>query len=258
MTLKPNIYKMKLATKRGMQIIMDSIKLINKPMEEIEIQKIFWNIFNKKPEWFKDENIIGEDFSWEKERCPIVLAGKNIAGDCHSVPSNNIFNKGDTCVFDFGVKLIFNDGDECCSDHQRVIYALKDDETEAPKDILYRFDVLRDAIQKGIDFIKVGVKGYEVDEIVRSHILSANFPDYQHGTGHPVDKVCHADGTLLSSLKRRPQEANMPIEDGRVYTIEPRIAIENGVSMEEMILVTNDYIMPLTDTQKQLIYVRLQ
>jgi Xaa-Pro aminopeptidase len=133
---------------------------------------------------------------------------------------------------------------------QRMGYLLKDDEDDAPDSVKNVFNTLVISIQKGIDKMKSGVKAYKIDEIVRGEILKNNYPDYPHATGHPVGKDVHGAGALISL--KGSKRANLKLVETGIYTLEPRIDIENGGSIEEMILVTNSGAIPLCNTQKEL------
>lgn len=98
-----------------------------------------------------------------------------------------------------------------------------------------------------------GVYGYKIDGIVRNHILAFNYPTYNHGTGHPVKEVAHSIGTSISPKGER---SNMPLKENAIYTIEPRIPIVNGCSVEEMILVTKEGGKPLCARQKELYLIK--
>ena len=112
------------------------------------------------------------------------------------------------------------------------------------------FDVLTSSIKKGIASMKHGVKGYKIDNIVRGEILKNNYPDYPHATGHPVGKQVHGAGALISL--RKSKRANLELAENGIYTLEPRVDIENGGSIEEMILVTKNGAIPLCKLQDEL------
>jgi Xaa-Pro aminopeptidase len=95
--------------------------------------------------------------------------------------------------------------------------------------------VLVESISEGIEAIRPGIKGCEVDEVVRGYILKQGYPDYNHSTGHAIGELAHNPGALLGREKN--ELAQLRIQPNGVYTIEPRIAIVNGGSIEEMVLV---------------------
>lgn len=196
--------------------------------------------------------IVEYDMAWDN--CPIVLTGVNLAKGGHSTPSDKKLLSGDTVYFDFGIKAKFSDGMVLYTDMQRMGYALKTNEKVAPKNIEKVFNTLVDSIEEGMEYTKPGVKGYVVDEIVRQKITKAGYPDYNHATGHPVGRQVHDSGAIIT-LKISKRSRLGLVENG-IYTLEPRINIANGGSIEEMVLVTKYGGIPLCDTQKKLYLIK--
>ena len=196
--------------------------------------------------------IVEYDMAWDN--CPIVLTGVNLAKGGHSTPSDKKLLSGDTVYFDFGIKAKFSDGMVLYTDMQRMGYALKTNEEVAPKNIEKVFNTLVDSIEEGMEYTKPGVKGYVVDEIVRQKITKAGYPDYNHATGHPVGRQVHDSGAIIT-LKISKRSRLGLVENG-IYTLEPRINIANGGSIEEMVLVTKYGGIPLCDTQKKLYLIK--
>lgn len=194
--------------------------------------------------------IVSYDMAWED--CPIVLTGKNLEKGGHSLPSDKKLEKGDTIYFDFGIKVDFNDNTSLYTDMQRMGYAIKN--KTVPKEVKKVFDTLVNAIEDGIDEMKPDVRGYEIDNIVRGKILKEGYPDYPHATGHPVGRNVHDVGAVISLKGGR--RAKMKLVENGVYTLEPRINIQNGGSIEEMIQVTKYGGVPLCNVQKKLYIVK--
>ena len=245
-----DIEYMKLSAKRALQIIEDVFHNIKAGMTEKEIFNLCKEIFNNKPEWFKDFKITDEKFSWDEEGCPIVLVGPNLKKGGHTLPSDQRLEKGYTVYLDFGVTLITGLGGKYSSDLQRMGYCLKDDESDAPNNIKRIFEVLRDSIKVGVRDCIPNKKGFEIDEKVRKYILGHGYPDYNHSTGHPVGELAHDIGTSLSP--KGSKKSDLYLKENGVYTIEPRIQIENGGSIEEMVQVTKYGGVPLCSMQEKL------
>ena len=129
-------------------------------------------------------------------------------------------------------------------------YLLKQDEKQAPNEVQKVFNTLVDSIEAGINKMKPGIKAYKIDEIVRGIILKEGYPDHPRATGHPVGREVHAAGALISP--KYSKRANLELLENAVYTLEPRVNIENGGSIEEMILITNSGAVPLCNTQREL------
>ncbi|MDR1627507.1 MAG: aminopeptidase P family protein [Oscillospiraceae bacterium] len=245
-----DIKYMKLSAMRALQIIEDVFNNIHVSMTEKDIWTLCHKIFNNKPQWFKDFGIAYEKFSWSENGCPIVLVGPNLKKGGHTLPSNQKLEKGYTVYLDFGVTLVTNSGEKYSSDLQRMGYCLKDGEKDAPRDIKRIFEVLKESIKLGAENCKPDKKGFEIDELVRKYILSRGYPDYNHSTGHPVGEFAHDIGTSLSP--KGGKKSDLYLRENGVYTIEPRIQIENGGSLEEMIQVTPQGGIPLCDMQERL------
>lgn len=209
--------------------------------------KFLMNLISKN-----ERNIVGYDMAWND--CPIVLVGENLAKGGHSLPSDKKLAKGETIYFDFGVRVHFEDGEILYTDIQRMGYAIKDNEKNVPKSVMKVFTTLISSIDDGIENLKPGIKGYEIDKIVRNRILKSGYPDYNHATGHPVGLKVHDIGTVIS--KKGNKRANLELIENGVYTLEPRVNIPNGGSIEEMIQVTKYGGVPLCNTQKELYIVK--
>mgnify|MGYP003913101983 CR=1 FL=1 len=236
-------------------ILKETFKQITVGLTEIQIVDLVNKITDKiMEEVTRKENneIIYYDMAWEN--CPIVLTGENLAKGGHSLPSDKKLKYGDTIYFDFGIKIEYSDGEILYTDMQRMGYAKSDDNKPVPKNIQKVFNTLVKAIEDGIDEMKSDVKAYTVDNIVRKKILKAGYPDYNHATGHAVGLNVHDSGAVIS-LKSCKRATLSLIENG-IYTLEPRINIVNGGSIEEMIQVTKYGGIPLCDTQKELYIVK--
>ncbi len=248
-----DIKYMKLSAERALQIIEDVFDNMKSGMTEKDIFNLCHKIFNNKPDWFKNFGISDEKFSWDKTGCPIVLIGPNLKKGGHTLPSDQKLEKGYTVYLDFGVTLITDSGKRYSSDLQRMGYCLKDRETTAPDNIKHIFETLRDSIKLGAETCTPDKKGFEIDEKVRKYILDNGYPDYKHSTGHPVGELAHDIGTSLSPKGHK--KSDLYLKENGVYTIEPRIQIENGGSIEEMVQVTNQGGNFLCKRQEKLYYL---
>lgn len=236
------------------EILKESFKRIKVGDTEREISLLTNNIMNDKMRKIvsrKLYNIVDFDVAWDN--CPIVLTGENLAKGGHSLPSDKKLKCGDTIYFDFGIKAVFEDGESLYTDMQRMGYALKNGESTSPKSVIKVFNTLVDAIEEGIENCKPGVLAYKIDDIVRGKILSSGYINYNHATGHPVGLAVHDIGAVIST--RSSKRARLPLIENGIYTLEPRINIPNGGSIEEMILVTKYGGKPLTAPQKDIYLV---
>jgi Xaa-Pro aminopeptidase len=191
--------------------------------------------------------------AWEETHCPAVFAGPNPNGP-HEGPSDKVLTKGTIVNMDFGIKL-----NGYCSDIQRTWYILNDDETKAPSEVQKGFEIIRDSIQMVADKLKPGVKGCDMDDIARNFITENGYDEYPHGLGHQLGKTVH-DGVagLFPRWERYGNAPFLPLEEGQVFTIEPRLLVKGfGVStIEEEVVITKTGCNFLTPPQKELILVR--
>ena len=237
------------------EILKESFKRIKVGDTEREISLLTNNIMNDKMRKIVSKklyNIVDFDVAWDN--CPIVLTGENLAKGGHSLPSDKKLKCGDTIYFDFGIKATFSDEMVLYTDMQRMGYALKKNEFSPPKQVMKVFNTLVNSISDGIDEMRPGVKAYKVDKVVRDEIIKAGYPEYNHATGHPVGKEVHDIGAIISIKKSKL--ANLELIENGVYTLEPRVNISNGGSIEEMIQVTKYGGVPLTHLQNEIYLVK--
>lgn len=243
------IERLKFIANLTQYILEQTFENIKVGMSEIEINKLTRDITEEIMSHYIDSNeIVSYKLAWDD--CPIVLTGVNLAKGGHSLPSDKKLIEGDTIYFDFGITVNFDDGEKLSTDMQRMGYALKEKETNPPKQVQKVFDVLVDSIENGMDEMKPFVKAYEIDNIVRGEILKAGYPNYNHATGHPVGELVHDVGAIITTSTSKL--SNLELVKNAVYTLEPRVNIANGGSIEEMVLVTNYGGIPLCKPQKKL------
>ena len=140
-----------------------------------------------------------------------------------------------------------------------MLYMLGPGESEAPAAVNHAFAAITSAIQKSVAAIKPGVKGHEIDAIVRQTLTEAGYPEFMHATGHQVGRQAHDGGVIIGPLwERYGDTPNWPLEAGQVFTIEPSIFLDDfGImGVEEMILVTEDGAEFLSTPQTEVILLR--
>jgi len=175
--------------------------------------------------------------AWDEEHCPAIFTGPESAG-AHAGPTDRPAEPGHVLNIDFGVKK-----NGYCSDLQRTWYFLREGETEAPAEVVRGFQTVLDAVSNAAAFLRPGVLGWEVDDKARSHITGAGYEEYPHALGHQVGRVAHDGGGLLCpKWERYGQLPYLAVEEGQVYTLEPRLPIPgHGVAtIEEIVVVTKD------------------
>ncbi len=244
-----DIARIKKLAEITLNILENSFKSIKVNQSEIDIAQNTHNITKQvMSKYQKELNLLSWDYAWDI--CPIVLVGDNLEKGGHAEPSDYKIKQGETVYFDFGIKAVFSDGKAYYTDMQRMGYLRKNGEKDAPENVKKVFTTLVDSIQLGIDAMKSGVNAYKIDNLVRGKILDENYPDYPHATGHPVGKDVHGAGAIIST--KASKRANLRLVENGIYTLEPRVNIKNGGSIEEMILVTKSGGIPLCNTQKEL------
>ncbi|NUN10494.1 MAG: aminopeptidase P family protein [Ignavibacteriaceae bacterium] len=195
----------------------------------------------------------GLELAWDPDHCPAVYAGPEVEG-AHSGPTNRTVEKGHVLNIDYGVKV-----NGYCSDMQRTWYVLRDGETEAPAAVMHGFNTIKTSIRKASDAIKPGMKGFEIDTIARSHITSNGYAEFQHALGHQVGRNVHDGGVgLYPQWEKYGILPNLELEKGQVFTIEPRLKVEGHgtVTMEEMVVVTEDGCSYLSIPQEEIILIK--
>lgn len=234
---------MKKAVNETLKIFDEATGFIKPGMSELDIANFVKSIAEER----------GYELAWEETHCPAVFAGPDPAGP-HSGPTDKKIEKGSMVNMDFGIKY-----KGYCSDLQRTWYVLKDGEDTPPEQVQRGFEVIRDSIQMVADRIKPGVTGAEMDDIARNYITENGYDEYPHGLGHQVGKTVH-DGVagLFPRWERYGNAPFMKLEEGQVFTIEPRLPVKGyGVStLEEEVYLTKDGCEFISEPQKELILIK--
>ncbi len=193
------------------------------------------------------------EFAWEKSHCPAVFTGPETAG-AHYKPTDRRVERGHVLNMDFGVKF-----EDYCSDMQRTFYILEEGEEQAPPDVLKGFETIVKSIELAKQAIKPGIQGVEIDKIAREYIVSLGYEEYPHGLGHQVGRFAH-DGTALlgPAWEKYAQKPFYPLEEGMIFTIEPRLEVKGHgiVTIEEMVVIRENGAEYLAEPQKDLILIK--
>jgi len=209
-------------------------------LNELEIQKMFHSEIQKR----------GLGFSWQRIGNPMVDVSPKEFG--HVLPqADRKISKGCTLHNDFGI-LYHGYG----SDLQRMWYFGK--KQKVPEELRHALDTIINGIQLAADNIKPGIPGFKIDKLVRDYQISRGYSEYIHGLGHQVGIMAHDGGTGLFPLwERYGDTPKHLLEVGQVFTIEPSLKTKNygSVSLEEMIVVTEDSCEYLVPPAKDFIYI---
>jgi Xaa-Pro aminopeptidase len=195
----------------------------------------------------------GLDVAWEAGTCPAVFTGPDTAG-AHYGPTGRRVEPGHLVNMDFGVKF-----QDYCADLQRTFYVLRPGETTAPAEAQHGFDTIVRSIEESRRALRPGALGRDVDGVARDIITGSGYAEYPHGLGHQVGRFAH-DGTAMlgpewEKYGRRPF---VPVEEGMVFTIEPRLTVPGyGIAtVEEMVVVTGVGATFLSNPQRDLVLVQ--
>lgn len=170
---------------------------------------------------------------------PIIVSGVRSSLP-HGVPTNACISKGFLTI-DFGARK-----NGWCSDTTRTLcVGAPDDEMK------YIYETVLKAQMAGIDAVKAGVKGCDIDGAARRVIDDAGYGQYfGHGFGHGVGLDVHEAPNASS--------ANLlEIPEGAVISAEPGIYIPGryGVRIEDVVYVRQSGCENITNLSKELLIV---
>jgi Xaa-Pro aminopeptidase len=175
--------------------------------------------------------------AWGRATCPAVFTGPGTA-QAHYSPTGRTVEAGHVLNMDFGVKV-----EGYCSDMQRTFYVLAPRETAAPDNVMKGFRTIVRTVEESKAAIRPGVEGRTVDAVARSIVVEAGYGEFPHALGHQVGRFAH-DGTALlgPAWEKYAQKPFQKLEEGMVFTIEPRLTVPGRgvVTIEEMVVVTRD------------------
>ena len=157
----------------------------------------------------------------------------------HARPREVEIRRGDLVVIDWGAEL-----DGYCSDCTRTVAA--GEPGESAREI---YELVLEAQQAGLDAVRSGAGGREVDQIARTVIEDGGYGEqFGHGLGHGVGLEIH-EGPRLS------QRTDDVLRAGNVVTVEPGIYLPGrfGVRIEDLVVATEDGCEVITSVSKRLI-----
>ena len=204
----PEIAKITEAVALNDEIWSLARKEIRPGMTEKDIQRVIRGFMNA----------LGDGEAFET----IVCAGAN-AAECHHVPDDTVWRKGEPLLVDMGVKL-----DGVCSDMTRNVKAARDPEYAKVYDVVLR------ANEAAIAAARPGITAGALDAVARRIIRKAGYGKaFGHSLGHGVGYEIHEEPCAR-------QKSKTVLEPGMFVTIEPGIYLEGrlGVRIEDLVLIT--------------------
>ncbi len=155
---------------------------------------------------------------------PIVAAGPNGALP-HAEPTDRVIEAGELVTIDLGVIL-----GGYSSDCTRTFAA----GSRPPDELVTAYELVLEAQLAGLDAVRAGAGGREVDAAARELIEAAGHGDlFGHGLGHGVGVQVH-EPPRLSKLSEEE------LQSGDVVTIEPGLYSPGrfGLRIEDLVIVT--------------------
>jgi Xaa-Pro dipeptidase len=167
-------------------------------------------------------------YSWEESQNPNVIATVSRG---HSASGDAVLAPGTYVRIDFGIDV---DG--------------------------YKTDIQRSAY-----LLRAGVRGVDVDTAGRRHITDAGYPEFVHGTGHPIGFYAHDIGPYLCPdwPERYGKKVFLTLGENETYAVEPSVPADVpwmgkgkvDFATEEDLVVTAKGPEYLAPPQKELILI---
>jgi Xaa-Pro aminopeptidase len=171
---------------------------------------------------------------------PSIVASGEHGALPHAEPRDVEIAAGVLVTIDWGAYL-----DGYCSDCTRTYATGK-----LAADAVEAYELVLSAQEAGLQAVRAGISGREVDEIARTIIDNAGHSEhFGHGLGHGVGMEIHEAPRLSRTA---PEE---PLRAGNIVTVEPGVYVPGslGVRIEDLVLVGDGGCERLTSLPKQLI-----
>jgi Xaa-Pro dipeptidase len=160
------------------------------------------------------------------ERVPVLadLVGGSRTGDIGGPPGPYVLQPGDPVIADIVPRFDGYWGDNCGTHFVGTPGA----------DMARIYGLVRDALRRGIDAVRPGLRARDLDGLLRETIRATGYPVYPHHSGHGLGVSSHEEPRLV------PYN-DMPLAPGMVVALEPGIYLPGigGVRLEDVVLVTD-------------------
>ena len=219
----PEIAKITEAVALNDEIWSLARKEIRPGMTEKDIQRVIRGFMNA----------LGDGEAFET----IVCAGAN-AAECHHVPDDTVWRRGEPLLVDMGVKL-----GGVCSDMTRCIGSKS---SIFNREYSKVYEIVLNANKAAIAAARPGMTCGALDKVARDVIRKAGYGKaFGHSLGHGVGYEIHEEPTARAKSKT-------VLEPGMFVTIEPGIYLEGklGVRIEDLVLITPDGCRVVTRSPK--------
>jgi Xaa-Pro aminopeptidase len=240
-----------LVPRRG---VVESLRVAKDP-EELDAIRRATEVTNEAYERLVEEQFAGrteKELVWRMTQLfhecgaddvafPVDIAAGPTAASPHAEPGERVVQEGDLVLVDAGARL-----DGYCSDCTRTFAVGQ--VSDALRDV---YELVRQAQEVGVDAVRGGASGRDVDAAARAGITDAGYGEnFGHGLGHGVGLLVHEAPAL------RPKSEDV-LAAGNVVTVEPGIYLSGvaGIRIEDLVVVTENGCDVLTSFPKELITV---
>jgi Xaa-Pro aminopeptidase len=242
---------LELEPRRG---VVESLRAVKEP-DELEAIRRATEVTNNTYEALAQERFAGRterELVWRMEvlfhehgadevAFATDIAAGPTASSPHALPGDRVVQEGDLVLVDAGAKV-----GGYCSDCTRTFAV-----GEVSDSLRAVYEIVRQAQQAGLDAVRAGASGRDVDAAARAVIADAGYGEnFGHGLGHGLGLLVHEAPVL------RPESDDV-LEPGNVVTVEPGIYLSGvgGVRIEDLVVVTEGGCDVLTSFPKELIAV---
>ncbi|MFN2431278.1 MAG: M24 family metallopeptidase [Gemmatimonadota bacterium] len=204
---------------------------------------------------------LGVEDAWAPAQNPNVNSGPD-RGHAHA--TERVIQPGDVIQTDFGIRVY----GVWVTDIQRFAYVLRPGESQPPPEIARAWESARDGGRTAFRAMRPGLRGYDVDAAQRRHMRERGSLPVPWSTGHPVGYWAHDVGPSLGGAQREGPPAGDAVRllrPGQVFAFdgfhswpwdgEPADATKT-ISVEEMVVVTDEGAEYLVPPQEELILIR--